>query len=175
MVDDKLAFYDKEWRKEHDKRLEGEKRLGELAQELAAERQRYEDLRRHLTTLQTERDSLRLQAQQFARDKEVLAGHLDILEQQLQALKASLAEPGAWLEAVLPGLAEDLELLDALPEVAQQSRAADPTDWVIETAQSLNNLEQQFDLREAERLRRLLGAQWVYLRWLELGAPGQNP
>jgi len=167
-MDEKLRFYERQWNEEHKQRLELRKKLDLVTKER-------DEVQHQLLTLQANQESLTQECEalrkncQRLQEQVAFRRRLQIKrDQQWKRLKRRVMQPGFWIEAVAVPFAKELEMFDMLPEVARQYDSGDPADMALEAAQLLIGLTQSFEQSDAAKLRRMLMAQWVYLRWLEL-------
>lgn len=178
---DDLHFYEKEWLNEHELRREAERRFGDVESALRESAQRVELLERRLeraNRLLEEAEEARELAlgeaaeakKQGRQETESARETTARLQQELNLLKARINGQDFWHREFALLLASDLDSLDGLI-----NETASPQDWTAvfalwheEILEGLQGLAQREGPEQGEQVRRLVLAQWVYLRWLEV-------
>jgi len=179
---DDLHFYEEEWLKEHGLRHEAEGRAGAAENQLLAAVKEVEKLQRALekaNRLLEEAEEARERAWEEAREARRQANQETAwarettarLQQELDLLKAHVHRQDFWHKEFALLLAADLDSLDS-----SINETASPEDWMAvfglwhqEILEGLGRLAQgQGAEQDGEKVRRLILAQWVYLRWLEV-------
>jgi len=168
---DDLHFYEEKWLKEHDLRLEAERRANdaqnhslEAVKEVEKLESRLEKANQLLEKAEEDRDKALDEA---AKAKEEVAR----LQQKLDRLYAHIHRQDFWRKEFALLLAADLDSLDNLI-----NETTGPEDWAAvfgiwhqEILEGLGRLSRgQGSEQDREKVRRLVLAQWVYLRWLEV-------
>ena len=163
-MDEKLRYYEQQWNIANDKAKEAKRLLEEAVRERDEARRNAAIFEKALERVKAQRNELIEAATKTETERTRQEQHLSYLRELRELAK----RPGFWLDEVVAPFARELEMFDLVPHVARQTDAGDPTDMAIEAADSLAQLAQEFDEERAAYVRRLLLAQWVYLRWLEL-------
>lgn len=163
-MDERLKYYEREWRKAIDRAEEAERLLDKASHERDEAERQVKVLESAIEQVKEQRQELIDALKKTAADRERSEEHL----KRLQELRELVKSPQFWLDEVAAPFAHEIEMFDLVPQVARSSDRGDPSDMALEAAELLAQLAEKFDLEKASYVRRLLLAQWVYLRWLEL-------
>lgn len=179
---DDLRYYEREWEKEHALRRQAEERakraedeLSKALEEIKLLEHRLERANQLLEEAEEAREKVAKEAaaakqrsiQEMASAQQIVTE----LQRELDGIKARINQHDFWQREFAQLLAADLDFLDEWVE-----QTSGPEDWIavfeLWHAQILEGLVRltrgESDDLEVQRLRQLILAQWVYLRWLEV-------
>lgn len=168
-VQERLAKYEEEWKKERDAREKAEWKLREAHLQLNDATGECRQLRRRMADLEGRHGADAERAETLTTENEQLRSRVAHLEK----LHEALSSDAFWEAEIVVPFAEGLELFATLDEMASQPDASLET-WSLEVVADLETLTGSFDPQHAERVKRHLLAQWVYVRWLELCHAGRE-
>jgi len=169
-MDEKLAFFEKEWKKARADLAKCRQAQLRQEQELVEAHSARDRSERALQQLRKEHAELRSKLALLNDQLETNRQEQEELDKRVENLREQIRQPGFWLEQVETAFALDLEMLEALPELLPLNGSIDLSDWALELAERTEVLEATFDESLAEDIRKRLIAHWVYVRWLELTA-----
>lgn len=167
-MDEKLKFYEAEWKKERDAHVALKQRTGTSDAEFGRLQQQNARLQREVNEQKRSLEGAEASLQSVRTEADRQAQINARLQRQLDTLNLDLAEPDFWADLAATPLGQALDSFERLPEVVEEGVTGDVGDLALEAGQLLSELETHFQADNAERLRGLLIAQWVYARWLEV-------
>lgn len=157
---DTLKHYETQWQREHDRCQELERESAALAEELRLVKKQLREQDGHHSELQ--------QALSDTHKKLKASQALVTEPDRLEELQRSLLTPQDWTDEFIVPFVEELESFDLLSELQNNRSSTKPTDWCSQLTKQISDLEESYNIDQAQTAKKVLMALWVYVQWSEL-------